>query len=81
MLHFFGSKSDPEAAVSDIMQDSININMDLPECDILKVQSKDLAELAPADASPSVSENSSVVTLSSPEEPNFEPHDIIPQVS
>ena len=48
-----------------------NINLNTPECDRLKVQSKNIPELVQSDEN--ASDSSSVVTLSSPEEPSVDP--------
>ena len=60
-------RTDVAADVSDIILDDINLNM--PECEALKVQSKSIPELVKYDNNDNTSDNSSVVTLSSPEEP------------
>ncbi len=63
-----------ESAVEDIVSENVNLNS--PECDILKVQSKNIPELAQSDEA---SDNGSVVMLSSPEEP-VEPQSLTTQV-
>ena len=59
-----------EADVSDIILDNINFNT--PDCDRLKVQSKNIPEFVQSETNENLSDNSSVVTLSSPEEPDVD---------
>lgn len=55
--------------------------MNTPECDRLKVRSKNIPELVQSETNENTSDNSSVATLSSPEEPNVDaPESLLIQV-